>query len=287
MIYLKQFYLPSEDKEIIYLSGIKRTCYTTFYPFGIFPGREFTEISFEPVTIFCGGNGCGKTTLLNVIAEKLGAQRNALYNRSSFFSDYVDLCSSSWESGWQDSAVITSDDVFEYIFDIRALNEGIDEKREELLDEYTDMKYSRFRLRSLEDYEHLKKVNIARRKSGSEYVRRNVMANVREASNGESAFLYFTHKIQSNQIYLLDEPENSLSAAYQIELRDFIRDSARFYCCQFIIATHSPFLLSMEQAKIYDLDDVPVRVKAWTQVSSVRQYFSFFMENRDKFGEDF
>ena len=35
--------------------------------------------------------------------------------------------------------------------------------------------------------------------------------NIREHSNGESAFLYFTEKIQENGLYLLDEPENSLS----------------------------------------------------------------------------
>mgnify|MGYP006990124335 CR=1 FL=1 len=40
------------------------------------------------------------------------------------------------------------------------------------------------------------------------------MDNVREHSNGESAFLYFTDKIKENGLYLLDEPENSLSPGY-------------------------------------------------------------------------
>ena len=46
---------------------------------------EFKEIEFEPVTIFYGGNGTGKTTLLNIIAEKLRLIRNSVFNRSNFF----------------------------------------------------------------------------------------------------------------------------------------------------------------------------------------------------------
>ncbi|MEF9921443.1 MAG: AAA family ATPase, partial [Anaerovoracaceae bacterium] len=101
--------------------------------------------------------------------------------------------------------------------------------------------------------------------------------------NGESAFWYFTQEIKENGIYLLDEPENSLSADLQLQLLDFIQDSARFFNCQFIISTHSPFLLSMEQAKIYDLDETPVRVKLWTELENVRKFYDFFREHSDEF----
>lgn len=59
----------------------------------------------------------------------------------------------------------------------------------------------------------------------------------------------------------LDEPENSLSAVNQIKLKEFIEESVRFFNCQFIISTHSPFLLSMQDARVYDLDIVPSRVR--------------------------
>lgn len=84
------------------------------------------------------------------------------------------------------------------------------------------------------------------------------MGNAREHSNGESAILYFEEKIKENALYLLDEPENSLSPERQLELLRFIEDSSRFYGCRFVIATHSPFLLSMKGAKIYDLDEEPL-----------------------------
>ena len=136
---------------------------------------------------------------------------------------------------------------------LRYLNEGLNNRREELFDEYDDMKYSKFKLSSLEDYDELKKTVYARKNSKSQYVRQNMQNNVKEHSNGESAYLYFTNKIENNALYLLDEPENSLSPEKQQELLQFIQDSARFYECQFIIATHSPFLLSLKDAKIYEL----------------------------------
>lgn len=283
MIYLDKFYLPGEGFEYGFFEGQKRTCYTTFYPFNLFPQMDLDQVEFDDITFFYGGNGSGKTTLINVIAERLGAQRNAPYNKSNFFDVFVEGCEVDWRGGYQDSTVITSDDVFDYIFDIRTINEGIDLKREELLDEYTSLKYAKFRMRSLDDYEQLRKVNLARRKSGSEFVRRSVAHNAPERSNGESAFMYFTNKIEKNQVYLLDEPENSLSAAYQQELLGFIQDSARFYNCQFIIATHSPFLLAAKGAKIYDLDSRPVDVRPWTELENVRKYFDFFREHKGEF----
>lgn len=152
-----------------------------------------------------------------------------------------------------------------------------------MFEEYLDNRYSHFQMRSLEDYEQLKKVVSARGKTQSKYVRANLMDNVREHSNGESAFLYFSEKIQENGLYLLDEPENSLSPERQQELLRFLEDSARFFGCQFIIATHSPFLLSMKGAKIYDLDEDPVDVKRWTELGNVRAYFTFFKEHEIEF----
>lgn len=124
---------------------------------------------------------------------------------------------------------------------------------------------------------------MARSHTQSKYIRKNLVDNVREHSNGESAFLYFSEKIQENGLYLLDEPENSLSPQKQQELLKFLEDSARFFGCQFIMATHSPFLLSMKGAKIYDMDEEPVDVKRWTELENVREYYRFFKKYEDEF----
>ena len=284
MIYLNAFTFPNKDMEFDFFLGIKRTCYDSFYPFNILSRNKFERIDFQPITILYGGNGSGKSTALNVIAEKTGVNRDSIYNKSNFYTDYVSMCTMEIRTEISEkSRIITSDDVFDYMFNIRNLNEGIDQKREELFEEYLDSKYSQFQMNSIADYERLKKINDTRRKTQSRFVRNELMDNVREYSNGESAFRYFTEKIEENGLYLLDEPENSLSPKRQMELMKFIEDSARFFKCQFIISTHSPFLLAMAEAKIYDLDENPVIVKKWTELENVRTYYEFFKKYESEF----
>lgn len=241
-------------------------------------------MEFEPITILYGGNGSGKSTALNVIAEKLELERDTLYNRSAFFENYTDMCDYETEHIIpKESRIITSDDVFDYMLNLRTINEGIDLKREDLFIEYAQNKHAVLKVQSIEDYEQLKKINLARSRTQSRYVAANLMDNIRERSNGESAFLYFTEKIKEDALYLLDEPENSLSPERQIELAEFLADSARFFGCQIIMATHSPFLLSIKGAKIYDLDANPVDVKRWTELENVRAYYEFFQQHEDEF----
>jgi predicted ATPase len=284
MVYLNYFTFPNEDMEFRFFMGVKRTCYDSFYPFKVLSQHGLRRIDFEPVTILYGGNGSGKSTALNIIAEKIGGSRDSIYNKSNFFPDYVNMCDIYVETDIpKNSRIITSDDVFDYILNIRSINEGIDIKREKLFKEYLESKYSRFQMKSMADYEQLKKVNTARSKTQSKFVRNRLMDNFREYSNGESAFIYFTEKIYENGLYILDEPENSLSPKRQIELMNFIEDSARFLGCQFIISTHSPFILAMKGAKIYDLDENPVDVKRWTELENVRTYYDFFKIHEKEF----
>ena len=284
MIYLESFSFPDAEVESSFFFAQKRTCYDSYYPFRIIPRHHLTQLVFEPVTILYGGNGTGKSTVLNVIAEKLGLRRDSRFNRSNFYQDYLKLCTGQ-DCGEipEGSRIITSDDVFDYIQNVRALNEGLDLRREELFEEYLDAKYSRFQMKSMEDYDRLKKVVNSRRLTQSKFVRNEMMDNVREYSNGENAMAYFAERIGKNGLYLLDEPENSLSVTRQQELVSFLEDSARFFGCQFIISTHSPFVLALKGARIYDMDEDPVDVKRWQQLESVRAYYEFFKKHEGEF----
>ena len=100
MIYLHSFTFPTEQKEAEFLypkdltpeevSNLVRKDFRaryhegSVYPFGILDKNQLGCVSFDEITIFCGGNGCGKTTALNMIAEKLGLKRDTLFNSGRF-----------------------------------------------------------------------------------------------------------------------------------------------------------------------------------------------------------
>ena len=284
-VYLRSFDLASDSREMKFILDQKMTCFNGIYPFKIFPDKGLRSLEFEPITIFYGGNGSGKTTLLNVIAEKTRIARHSAFSGSAFFSDYVSMCKMDAARIPNDSQILTSDDVFDYLLNIRYLNNGIDTRRNELFEDYLDRKYAHHQLKSLSEYDDWKESYDAKTKSQSQFVRDRLMGNVDMFSNGQSAMKYFTDRITENALYLLDEPENSLSIELQQELCEYLQASARYFGCQFVIATHSPVLLSMKNASVYDLDSTPVQTRKWTELENVRRYFDFFEKHRAAFLE--
>ena len=68
-----------------------------------------------------------------------------------------------------------------------------------------------------------------------------------------------------------------------LELVEIIGKMARYCGCQFILATHSPFFLSLPGARIYDLDETPVDIKNWWELENAKIYFEFFWKHRNLF----
>ena len=302
MLYLGSLQLPDDGAEFTALYGevhdgavcgrnhkYTMTCYENTYPFGVFPKRELTYVEFAPITIFAGGNGSGKSTLLNVIAEKLELSRSAPFNTTPFFRDYIKECRVN-DGGEplisRGSRIITSDDVFQSILKNRRINEERDAERDALIDEYWGRrKEGGFRMQSMEELDALKRYNHLMRKKAtpSRFVREYLSRPAEEASNGECALKFFTDAIGEDSLYLLDEPENSLSPVFQVQLASFLLEAARFYGCQLVIATHSPILLSIRGAKIYDMDARPVTTTRWTELENVRLLHDFFREHEEDF----
>ena len=276
MLYLKKFELPNRDREENMLMNDSRTYIQGVYPFNIFPNKELQDISFAPITIFYGGNGSGKSTLLNVIAEKIKATRNNPFVGGERFESYLRLCQCEMTNNIPyEIKTISSDDIFDYVLNIRRINHGLYNRRSEVAKEYITGKYRS--AREITDYQEMVDAVDARRKTMSRFIRDKVIVkNIQEQSNGESALMYFASYITDNGLYILDEPENSMSASMQIKLAKFIEDSARFFNCQFIIATHSPFILGIKDAVIYDLDSKPAIIKEYANLENMRVYYDFF-----------
>ena len=292
MLYLSSFTFPDREEELTwrYTPGRQKlTCIQTMYPFFTLSERHLESLFFRPITILYGGNGSGKSTALHVMAEKLGLTRQSAYNRSDFYEDYLQLCAFDTEEPIpENSRIITSDDVFDYMLNIRAINEQIDRNRADLSEEYEALRHERFQLRSMEDYDHLKSVVDAQRKTRSRFISGRIAENIREQSNGESALMYFRQHIENDSLCLLDEPENSLSPENQLALADFLAESVRYCGCQLVLSTHSPFLLALPGAKIIDLDHDAMVADDWTKLRNVRIYYDFFRKNAARFeqGED-
>jgi len=287
MIFLDSFRLLSDREEHYALGGDTRMIYTSYYPFGLFSFKQLREVKFDNITIFYGGNGSGKTTLLNVIAEKIHANRKNKIDKGNLFKIYVDSCNEEWKSTqYDDIRMISSDDIFDYLLDIRAINTNVNRKKEELRREYLNNKFTDYKGydSSKDNYEDLKNMVDAKKQTMSSYVRNKLMNNnIVEQSNGESALMYWQKEIGENSLYILDEPENSLSAENQIKLKQFIEESVRFYNCQFIISTHSPFLLGLNYARIYNLDTIPASITKWNKLPNVLTYYNFFKDREDDF----
>lgn len=281
MLYLDSFRLSTASQEEGFFGRF------TFMPAEIYPWRflstkGFTSIDCEPITILYGGNGCGKSTALNAIAQTIGIERKTLFNRGVFhYEDFIAQCSYKTNPSLkiplvEVSSMITSDEVFDSILDTRKINAQHDLKSAALADFYNDPTPVRcFDCDNPASMERYIQYANATNKSKRSFIRGEVGDKRRTFSNGETAYLRIVKNI-SEGLYLLDEPENSLSARWQSKLAEFIHQSA--YCgdCQFIIATHSPFLLGIEGAKIYNLDEEYVTISEWHELESTKLYYELF-----------
>ena len=273
MVYLKKFELLDNEEW----SG---------YPFHIFLEKEFFEIEFAPITIFYGDNGSGKSTLLNIITETINKDKKVISRKkplvkSDYFDMYTTKCNYYLENNIPlRSKIIFSEDIFENILSKRIENQEKNKQRKKLEKQYMQYKYNPINYSSLEDLS----ISVeTRNKTQSKFIKSRIKENAREFSNGQTSLEFFDKELKEDSLYLLDEPENSLSPKFQIELIQLISELSRFFKCQFIIATHSPFLLSIPNAKIYDLDSIPVMTKNWYELENMKMYYNFFKENKGKF----
>ena len=301
-MYLKRIILPSSgtEDEILYSSdspigtmkGLMKCHSGNLYPFGLFPERSrgMRELVLEfdsPITILYGGNGSGKTTILNLIAESIKAMRHSAFNKSGLFYDYLNSCNTETGEQCRKMMIITSDDVFDYLQRQRRKFEAFNEQRSRFSDEM-----SRRRAVYKEEAELGKGVSVdfddpesiesfhkrcaIMKNTNSMLIVKKMGIDQKGQSNGETAIDFFTDQITPGGLYLLDEPENSLSPKMQLALMDFISMMADEFDCQFIIASHSPFFIGMNYASVYNLDADIIDLCDWTELESIQVYRDFF-----------
>jgi predicted ATPase len=90
--------------------------------------------------------------------------------------------------------------------------------------------------------------------------------SLHERSHGEAFLAVLQNRIGSG-LYLFDEPESALSPQRQLALLALMHDLVNTGKCQFLIATHSPILMTYPDAQIMSFDKAPLSAIALEETS--------------------
>ena len=104
--------------------------------------------------------------------------------------------------------------------------------------------------------------------------------SLHEQSHGESFMALVQHRFGPEGLYILDEPEAALSVRRQIELLTLLREHVEGGS-QFIIATHSPILMSLPEAWIYELRADGIRRVAYQETEAFRLTSQFLKQRSE------
>ena len=104
-------------------------------------------------------------------------------------------------------------------------------------------------------------------------------AKYHERSHGESFLALAQNSLRPNGLYIFDEPEAALSPQRQLtllmEINKYAKEGA-----QFIIVTHSPILLGIPDAEIYNFDDGKIHKCTYEETESYK-ITEMFINNRE------
>jgi predicted ATPase len=285
MVYLDSFYLPGID-------GV--------YPYRVLYPKKLEVINFAPVTVFYGSNGSGKSTLLNVIAEKVSIKHKTLGNSNNYMNGFVEKCSFNLSENSYGreckipygSRFIRSEDIMAKIVQARKASATITSDIRKapylgstLSDDEDDDGSPSFLDAFFDRPEEMTPQArfLMSNSSHLQYTLRDYHAKDEQYSNGETAISYFENTLEPDNLYFLDEPENSMAPGFQIKLAQLIEEYANLLNCQFIIASHSPFILSIENARIYNIDHNPAYTCQWYELENMQRYFLLFQKYKDFF----
>lgn len=190
------------------------------YPFNIDVVKNFNELNFDSqVTFFVGENGIGKSTFIEAIAVALGLPA---------------------EGGTENFRYETKNTTSELSNYLR-------------VGTYNKPKM-KFFLRAESFYNFSSEVERLVEEDGFRTLYSSYGGNLHECSHGESFIRLVQNRFTDHGLYILDEPEAALSPQRQLSLL-YLIDQLVKEGSQFIIATHSPILISYRDGKILDLNN--------------------------------
>ncbi|SDA94312.1 Predicted ATPase [Algoriphagus alkaliphilus] len=216
------------------------------FPFSIpaFKGLETLDFK-SPITVFVGENGSGKSTLLKALAMKInlpaiGSTDLEQDDTLTGFREFSEGIITRWKrTKTYRGFFFRAEDYFGFVKRLRSIDQ-------ELKGDIVDFE------KNLSGYGL--KVAVGAIQGQKEALQRKY-GDLTQVSHGEGFIKVLQSRIQPEGIYLIDEPEAALSPQRQLALFSMIKNLALNENCQFIIATHSPILMSLPEAQIMQFDD--------------------------------
>ena len=233
------------------------------------------EMTFDtPVTILVGDNGSGKSTCLEMIAMELklhrimqhtGLHQTLEEDLKHALKDMEIKVKRNRPKGF----MFSSEDFTSYIHYLE------NEKREAT----KELK------RVNQEYQHKSMLSqqLAKAPFSKTIYEINKLydRNLLTSSHGEAYLSFFQSRVHDNEFYVLDEPETPLSIQNQLTLLAIIDEGVK-RGCQFVISTHSPIIMSIPYAKIYELKDSTVQPIRYEEIESVKLMHDFML-NKELF----
>jgi predicted ATPase len=241
------------------------------YPNNIRVLEKFSQLSFlTPITIFVGENGSGKSTLIEAIAKAVGSiaigSEEVSKDRSiTHVQPLADALHLIWNERTHRGFFLRAEDFFGFIRAQREMKNNINSDIDEIKKNFNDRSdYSK----SLALGPSISSINAMKRWYGND-----LDAN----SHGESFLVLFQSRFVPGGLFLLDEPEAALSPVSQLGLITMIKQMVS-EDAQFIIATHSPILMALDEAMLYDFDQSPPAQVDYESLESVTLYRQFLTD---------
>lgn len=233
------------------------------FPLGLPFLGSLGELAMSPtVTLLAGPNGSGKSTLLEALALECGfpAIGHAAPSRDATLHGVAPLARSlrlSWSSRTRHGFFLRAEDVFGFILSIRRQREELD----------AELGAAKERLEGSSDY--AKRLGLGPLRASVAALEARYGRNPDARSHGETFLHLFRERLTPGGLYLMDEPEAALAPESQLALVALMSDAVAAGS-QFVIATHSPLLLAIPGATLYDFDDEGVRQARWDELASVQ-----------------
>jgi len=102
-------------------------------------------------------------------------------------------------------------------------------------------------------------------------------------SHGESFLAFFCgYSFQLDGLYLMDEPEAALSPRNQVQFVRMLLEAAQTGKRQYIVATHSPVILSCPNAQVLSFDTPSIQPVSFRETGSYT-FYREFLNNPGRF----